>query len=361
MANVSLKNVSKRYDEAAVVNNVSFDLNDGEFMVIVGPSGCGKSTTLRMIAGLEMITDGEITIGARVVNNVHPKDRDVAMVFQNYALYPHMTVRENLEFALRMRRMPAGEIASRVARAAAMLELEELMARKPKALSGGQRQRVAVGRAIVRDPAVFLFDEPLSNLDAKLRTQTRAQLQKLHHELRATSIYVTHDQVEAMTMADRIVVMERGEVQQIAPPMELYNTPVNRFVAGFIGTPAMNFFDGRIQVDASGTRFAASDAEGHAVPLAHVPAACMGATAIGIRPEHLAITEASDPLGFDVVVEVVETLGHQTFIYFPTASGIAVAAVHPDHLLRYGDRLRLRAQSDRVHYFDGAGIRINGA
>jgi len=359
MANVSLRNVTKRYDDGTVaVNGVSFELPDGEFLVIVGPSGCGKSTTLRMIAGLEMISDGEIRIGERVVNNIHPKDRDIAMVFQNYALYPHMTVRQNLEFALKTRRAPREEIERRIAQAARMLELEPLLDRRPKALSGGQRQRVAVGRAIVRDPKVFLFDEPLSNLDAKLRTQTRAQLQKLHHELKATSIYVTHDQVEAMTMADRIVVMDGGEVQQIAPPLELYNHPVNRFVAGFIGTPGMNILDGRPDRSGAAPRFIEHGEGGLAVPLGHFPSAANSAVALGIRPEHLLLTDGSDPLGFPATVEVVETLGNQTYVYVPSAGGFLVVAIHPDRRLAYGDMIHLRAVADRLHFFDAGGRRV---
>ncbi len=366
MSNVSLKNVVKRFDDGTVaVKGVSFDLQDGEFLVIVGPSGCGKTTTLRMIAGLETISEGEISIGDRVVNNVHPKDRDIAMVFQNYALYPHMTVRENLEFALKMRKMPKEDRARRVADVARMLELEPLLDRKPKALSGGQRQRVALGRAIVRNPRVFLFDEPLSNLDAKLRTQTRAELQKLHHELNATSIYVTHDQVEAMTMADKIVVMNNGEVQQIAAPLELYNTPVNRFVAGFIGTPSMNFFDGAIERDSQGLHFVERRAEGaHAdvaeirIPLEGIPSSLDAITGIGVRPEHIHLTEESDPLGFSAIVQVVETLGNQTLIHFPTPHGLGIAAIHPDRIIRYGDRVMLRVLSERVHFFDREGVRV---
>jgi multiple sugar transport system ATP-binding protein len=360
MANVSLNKVSKRFDDGtSAVREVTFDLEDGRFLVIVGPSGCGKTTTLRMIAGLETISSGEISIGGRVVNNVHPKDRDIAMVFQNYALYPHMTVRENLEFALKMRNVAREERAQRVAQAARMLELDQLLERKPKALSGGQRQRVALGRAIVRNPKVFLFDEPLSNLDAKLRTQTRAQLQRLHHELHATSIYVTHDQVEAMTMADKIVVMNGGEVQQIDSPLEIYNRPANRFVAGFIGTPAMNFFDGSIRRTGQETIFVESAPGGLAIPLAGIPESLDArATAIGIRPEHILLTDASDRLGFPATVEVVETLGNQTFIYFQTSHGLAIASVHPDQQLVYGDRINLRVVSDRAHFFDGEGTRI---
>jgi len=359
MAHVSLRNVTKQFDDGTVaVRNVSFDLPDGEFLVIVGPSGCGKSTTLRMIAGLETASEGEIRIGDRTVNDVHPKDRDIAMVFQNYALYPHMSVRQNLEFGLKMRKMPKPDRARRVAEVARMLELEPLLDRKPKALSGGQRQRVALGRAIVRNPKVFLFDEPLSNLDAKLRSQTRAELQKLHHDLKATSIYVTHDQVEAMTMADKIVVMDRGEVQQIDSPLELYNRPINRFVAGFIGTPAMNFFDGVLERTAEGIRFIEQGGAGLQIPLDDVPSAYDRAAALGVRPEHLSLTDDSDRFGFPVPVEVVETLGNQTLVHFPTAAGLAIASVHPDRSIRYGDRVRLRVASDRAHFFDAEGRRI---
>ncbi len=358
MAHVSLDNVTKRFDDGTIaVDSVSFDLPDGEFLVIVGPSGCGKSTTLRMIAGLETVSEGTIRIGERVVNDVHPKDRDIAMVFQNYALYPHMSVRENLEFAMKMRKTPRPEIQQRVASVARMLELEPLLERKPKALSGGQRQRVALGRAIVRDPEVFLFDEPLSNLDAKLRTQTRAELHKLHHDLAATSIYVTHDQTEAMTMADKIVVMNHGKVQQIAAPLDLYNHPVNRFVAGFIGTPAMNFFDGAFDPDAMA--FMEAGEGGLRLPMQGVSPRNLRSRSIGIRPEHLLLSDSQDPLAFPVTVQVVETLGNQTFVHFPSAAGLAVASVHPDHPLKYGDTIYMRIASDRVHFFDADGTTIH--
>lgn len=359
MADVSLRNVVKRFDDGTVaVNGVSFDLPNGEFLVIVGPSGCGKSTTLRMIAGLEMISDGEILIDGRVVNDVHPKDRDIAMVFQNYALYPHMSVRENLEFGLKMRKTSKLEMAGRVNEVARMLELEGLLDRKPKALSGGQRQRVALGRAIVRNPKVFLFDEPLSNLDARLRTQTRAEIQRLHHELHATSIYVTHDQVEAMTMADKIVVMNQGNVQQIAAPLELYRKPANRFVAGFIGTPSMNFFDGRIEEGANGPVFREDGPAGLSIPLGDIPESVRGAVAIGVRPEHLLLGDPSDPLAFPAIVEVVETLGNQTFIHVPTGSGFAVASADPDDHPAYGDTVHLRLVTEKAHFFDAAEQRI---
>lgn len=355
MADVTLNNVWKRFDDGTVaVRDVSFDLSDGLFLVIVGPSGCGKTTTLRMIAGLETISEGEICIGGQSVNNVHPKDRDIAMVFQNYALYPHMTVRQNLEFALKMRKTPKDESARRVAETARMLELDGLLDRKPKQLSGGQRQRVALGRAIVRNPKVFLFDEPLSNLDAKLRTQTRAELQRLHHELKATSIYVTHDQVEAMTMADVIVVMNGGQVQQIAPPMELYRNPANRFVAGFMGTVGMNFFQGTSVEEAEIFRFVEGETSSAvSIPLGEsFPVQAHGAKVIGIRPEHFVLTDASDPLGFPVTIKVIETLGSQTLIHFPSANGLSIASIHPDTRPAYGDTVYLRALTERIHYFD---------
>ena len=360
MADVILENVSKEFDNGTVaVKDVSFHLKDGDFLVIVGPSGCGKTTTLRMIAGLESATSGSIRIGDRVVNDVHPKDRDIAMVFQNYALYPHMTVRENLEFALKMRKAEKGVRDERVASVARMLELDELLDRKPKQLSGGQRQRVALGRAIVRNPAVFLFDEPLSNLDAKLRTQTRAELGRLHHELRGTSIYVTHDQVEAMTMADQIVVMNRGEVQQIAPPMELYNSPVNRFVAGFMGATGMNFFEGRIVTEGDITRFVESGVDGGlSIPLSG-GSVLEGAETIGIRPEHFELSTADDPYGFPVVAKVIETLGAQTLIHFPGGGGLAIASVQPGSEPTYGEQVWLRAVPGKVHFFSATGERIS--
>ena len=360
MADVTLKNVWKRFDEVVAVKDVSFELKDGAFLVIVGPSGCGKTTTLRMIAGLETISEGDISIGGRTVNNIHPKDRDIAMVFQNYALYPHMTVRQNLEFSLKMRRMPKEERAERVATAARMLELGELLERKPKQLSGGQRQRVALGRAIVRQPKVFLFDEPLSNLDAKLRTQTRAELQRLHHKLKATSIYVTHDQVEAMTMADMIVVMNNGEVQQIAPPMELYERPANKFVAGFIGTVGMNFVQGKTVKQNGIMQFTEEPGEFNLnIPLGEtIPAAAENARTIGIRPEHFVTTDAADPLGFPVLVHVVETLGSQTLVHFPSAQGLSVASIDPDSRPVYGETIYLRVLPERIHYFDPNDVRI---
>ncbi|HEX2725850.1 MAG TPA: sn-glycerol-3-phosphate ABC transporter ATP-binding protein UgpC, partial [Beijerinckiaceae bacterium] len=291
MAAVEIRNVRKAFGATAVIHGVSVDIADGEFVILVGPSGCGKSTLLRMIAGLENITAGEIRIGERVVNNVPPKERDIAMVFQNYALYPHMTVADNMAFSLKLRRAPKAEIDTRVQRAAAILGLSQLLGRYPRQLSGGQRQRVAMGRAIVRDPQVFLFDEPLSNLDAKLRVAMRTEIKELHQRLKTTTVYVTHDQIEAMTMADKIVVMHDGIVEQMGAPLELYDHPDNLFVAGFIGSPAMNFIKGRI--DNGG--FVADG--GLKLPLRSAPAASAGKPAIyGIRPEHFRLAPDGIPM-----------------------------------------------------------------
>src|ERR671918_332797 len=295
MARVFLKNLNKKFDDTHAVKDVNLEIRDREFVVLVGPSGCGKTTTLRMVAGLEDITDGEIYIGDRLVNDVPPKDRNIAMVFQNYALYPHMTVYKNMAFSLKLRRTPRDEIERRVKAAADILGIGDLLERKPKQLSGGQRQRVAVGRAIVRQPEVFLFDEPLSNLDAKLRVQMRSELIKLHYQLEATMIYVTHDQVEAMTMGDRIVIMNNGEIQQVGAPMEVYDHPVNMFVAGFIGSPAMNFFQGKLTAQNSDLFV---DLGKFAVKLpksqAHLYSSHVNKKVVfGIRPEN--ISDREDP------------------------------------------------------------------
>src|SRR5205809_4371776 len=313
MADVALRDVVKRFDEVEAVRNISLTIPDSEFVVLVGASGCGKSTTLRMIAGLEEVTEGEILIGTEKVNDVPPKDRDIAMVFQNYALYPHMTVFENMSFGLRLRRVPKPEIRERVEHAARILDITDLLQRRPKQLSGGQRQRVAMGRAIVRNPKVFLFDEPLSNLDAKLRVQMRTEIKRVHQKVRTTTVYVTHDQVEAMTLADRVVVMNRGRIEQIGPPNELYHAPKTRFVAGFIGSPAMNFLPCRLEEDDGALRVRLSEELALPVPPAHAARyrAYAGRTGLtfGLRPEHLAENKSNGgtPLGMiDALIEVAE-------------------------------------------------------
>src|SRR2546425_7096886 len=318
MAQVTLRQLVKNYDDTPAVRGINLDIPDKEFIVLVGPSGCGKTTTLRMLAGLEEITAGEIHIGERLVNDLPPKDRDIAMVFQNYALYPHMTVYDNMAFGLKMRKFPKAEIAKRVRDAAEILGIQELLKRKPRQLSGGQRRRVAVGRAIVRHPQVFLFDEPLSNLDAKLRVQMRVELKRLHERLETTAIYVTHDQVEAMTLGDRVVVMKDGWIQQVGEPLELYGKPANRFVAGFIGSPAMNFVEVTV-ADANGALWA--DTPGFRVKVPLASAGRLGPyrgqrVTLGIRPEDLRVATGSDGAdhSFDTVVEVVEPLGSEILL-----------------------------------------------
>jgi len=358
MAEVVLENVCKRYDNgAAAVDRFSLSIADREFLVLVGPSGCGKSTTLRMIAGLEDITSGTIRIGDRCVNDVPPKDRDIAMVFQNYALYPHMTVFENMAFGLKLRGAPRREIETRVGEAAEILGLGELMKRLPKQLSGGQRQRVAVGRAIVRKPKVFLFDEPLSNLDAKMRVEMRAEISRLHRHLGATMVYVTHDQMEAMTMGDRIVVMDRGRIQQAAPPLEVYRQPSNLFVAGFIGTPPMNLLRGRVEAD--GVRCGFRCASGvFPVPerwRASVAARAGREAVLGIRPEAVG-EEASG--GADVAalrgtVDGVEPMGAETFVQMTLDGGVRIIArVSPERVLKVGASVELPVSLARSVWFD---------
>jgi multiple sugar transport system ATP-binding protein len=363
MASVRLENVKKVYDGGIVaVHNISLDIADKEFVVLVGPSGCGKSTTLRMIAGLEEVTEGRIFIDGKVVNDVAPKDRDIAMVFQNYALYPHMSVFENMAFGLKLRKFPRTEIDARVHEAAAILGIEEYLDRKPKALSGGQRQRVAVGRAIVRKPKVFLFDEPLSNLDAKLRVQMRTEISKLHQRLGATMIYVTHDQTEAMTMADKIVLMKDGIVQQIDAPLAIYNRPKNRFVAGFIGSPAMNFFEGAItkkknlvfEESAGGLQCSIGKADQKRM------SEYVGKNVLlGLRPEHLTLggekKELKKGSGVKANIEVVEPMGNEVFVYFTTAAGGKqyVARCSPEHHPSVGTEMMLRFDPDCAQYFDG--------
>ena len=365
MANVEFSGVRKVYDNGFVaVHDATFTIDDGEFVVLVGPSGCGKSTTLRMVAGLESISDGTLQIGEEVVNQVAPKDRDIAMVFQNYALYPHMTVRENMGFGLKLRKFKKQDIQDRVVQAADVLGIRDILDRKPKQLSGGQRQRVAVGRAIVRKPRVFLFDEPLSNLDAKLRVQMRTEISKLHRQLRATMIYVTHDQVEAMTMGDRIVVMKDGHIQQIAPPLELYNEPANRFVAGFIGSPAMNFFDGSLEEE-KGFLFREAGG-GFTVPLdlvklPHLRPYANKKITLGIRPEDIRVHTGKSSPEENLVeshLDVLEPMGNEIFVYGKTAHHPIVARVDPQPLPEPGSALTLVLDTEKFHFFSEGGNRI---
>jgi multiple sugar transport system ATP-binding protein len=354
MASVSINDVRKSFGTTPVIHGVNIAINDGEFVVLVGPSGCGKSTLLRMIAGLENITAGEIRIGERVVNNVPPKERDIAMVFQNYALYPHMTVAANMGFSLKLRRAAKEEIDARVQRAASILSLTPLLERYPRQLSGGQRQRVAMGRAIVRDPQVFLFDEPLSNLDAKLRVAMRTEIKELHQRLKTTTVYVTHDQIEAMTMADKIVVMHDGLVEQIGAPLELYDRPQNLFVAGFIGSPAMNFMKGTIRANGSATF---EGPGGVRLPLPAAPAAWNGKAAVyGVRPEHFTLAED----GADAEVQVIEPTGSETQVVTKMGGEEIIAVFRERHPFQPGDRIRLKPDPRLVHLFDEpAGKRLN--
>ena len=360
MAEVILKNVCKIYEGGVkAVNSVSIDIHDKEFMVLVGPSGCGKSTTLRMIAGLEEISDGEIKIGERIVNDVPPKDRDIAMVFQNYALYPHMTVYENLAFGLKLRKFSKEEIEKRVKEAADILGIGDYLNRKPKALSGGQRQRVAVGRAIVRNPAVFLFDEPLSNLDAKMRTQMRVEIKRLHAKLGATMIYVTHDQIEAMTMGDRIVVMEGGRIRQAGAPLEVYEHPADRFVAGFIGTPPMNFFEGRLERGADGAPAFRLGASALPLPAAwrdRVASLADGPATLGVRPECVAPAAAcAAGAAIDAEVDVVEPMGAETYVYAAAEGASFIARVPSGAPVRGGTRARFLLDLSRASLFGPDG------
>jgi multiple sugar transport system ATP-binding protein len=356
MARVLMRSLNKKYDEVHAVIDVNLEIHDQEFVVLVGPSGCGKTTTLRMVAGLESITSGNISIDEKVVNALAPMDRDIAMVFQNYALYPHMSVYDNMAFGLKMRKFDKPEIARRVKEAAEILGIQELLRRKPRQLSGGQRQRVALGRAIVRHPQVFLFDEPLSNLDAKLRVQMRVELKKLHERLGTTAIYVTHDQVEAMTLGDRVVVMRDGRVQQVGDPMELYSTPANRFVAGFLGSPAMNFAGVRIAAQ-SGGLWAEREGIRIKVPQPIVPR--LGDYAgkevtFGVRPEDMHIAGEGDPsdLSFDAAVEVVERLGSEILLDVAVGSATMVASVAPTATAKVHEKLRLAVNPERLHFFD---------
>jgi multiple sugar transport system ATP-binding protein len=357
MATVTFENVNKVFGDFQAVKDLNLEIGDGEFMVLVGPSGCGKTTSLRMVAGLEEITSGTLRIGDRVVNDVPPKDRDIAMVFQSYALYPHMTVRENLAFGLKLRKIPKAEIERRVNETAETIQLQKLLDRKPKELSGGQRQRVALGRAIVREPAVFLMDEPLSNLDAKLRVQTRAEIARLHQRLKTTIVYVTHDQVEAMTMGSRIAVMNDGLLEQVGSPQVLYDTPVSRFVAGFIGSPSMNFVE--VHMDGTGETARLVGPAGWSIPIpsryreAAMPRA--GKTLVaGFRPEHLDIGEAGPGFGsFRARADVVEYLGNEELLHVSAADQDVVAIVASEHRVRPGDIVNLVLPLDKLHLFDG--------
>jgi len=346
MASVAIRDVKKAFGATSVIHGVDISIRDGEFVVLVGPSGCGKSTLLRMIAGLENITAGEIRIGDRVVNNVPPKERDVAMVFQNYALYPHMTVAANMAFSMKLRGAPQSEIDERVNRAAAILGLSQLLGRYPRQLSGGQRQRVAMGRAIVRDPQVFLFDEPLSNLDAKLRVQMRTEIKELHQRLKTTTVYVTHDQIEAMTMADKIVVMHDGRVEQIGAPLELYDRPDNLFVAGFIGSPAMNMIKGRIRVN--GTASFEGPA-GVTFSLAAAGSGYDGRPAVyGVRPEHFSLSED----GAEAEVQVIEPTGSELQVVAKLGGEDIIAVFRERHQFKPGEKIRLKPDPRLVHLFD---------
>jgi multiple sugar transport system ATP-binding protein len=368
MAQVVIDHLVKVYPEKSgpgvrAVNDISLRIEDREFMVLVGPSGCGKSTTLRMIAGLEEISDGTITIDGKVVNHVLPKDRDIAMVFQNYALYPHMSVYENLAFGLKLRKFPKAEIDARVREAAAMLGLEQLLDRRPKALSGGQRQRVAVGRAIVRKPKVFLFDEPLSNLDAKMRVSTRTEISKLHARLGATMIYVTHDQVEAMTMGDRICVMKDGNIMQVAAPLELYNHPANLFVASFIGSPPMNFFKGAIKRAGNHLSFVETNAKAAPLTLAlddRLSSLAAGLVdqpiVFGVRPEDvqdaLTVTHPDPARTAEVTVEVSEPMGAETYLYLDTGATSFIARVRPTDRFEANQKIKVTFSLAHAHLFD---------
>jgi multiple sugar transport system ATP-binding protein len=358
MAEVALRNVVKRYDDVEAVRSINLDIPDNEFVVLVGPSGCGKSTTLRMIAGLEEVTSGDIFIGGDIVNDLPPKDRDIAMVFQNYALYPHMTAFENMSFGLRLRKLAKDDIKRRVDNAARILDITELLDRKPKALSGGQRQRVAMGRAIVRNPKVFLFDEPLSNLDAKLRVQMRTEIKRVHQLVKTTTVYVTHDQVEAMTLADRVVVMNGGLIEQIASPQDLYHHPRTRFVAGFIGSPAMNLLRCRLEQNGTGQRVCISDTISLPVPAsrsARFQPLTGKELIFGLRPEHITEPRRSDhgeQSEFSATLDVVEPMGMETMVYFGVDGQEVCGRVDPGSALGPGESMRLHANMEHMHLID---------
>ena len=371
MAQVSVRKLVKKYGQLQVVHGIDFEVADGEFVVLVGPSGCGKSTTLRMIAGLETVTGGEIHINGEPVNDVPPRDRDIAMVFQDYALYPHMSVRQNLGFGLKMRDTPRARIEEAVRRTADILQINELLERKPKQLSGGQRQRVAIGRAIAREPALFLFDEPLSNLDAKLRVEMRTQIKRLHMAFNATSLYVTHDQTEAMTLADRIVVLRSGIIEQVGSPNQLYSEPVNRFVAGFIGSPTMNFLDARLV--ASGGVSAVAIEGGPTLPLPESMVQGLAGYSgqrvlFGVRPEHLTNTWTEDNrdgvglVPLDIPVEIVEPLGADTLVFGRLGNSEIVSRISTTTNIRPGEVTRVHVDMKRTHVFDrDTGLRLGAS
>ena len=358
MADVHLKQVVKHYGDTQVIHGIDLDIQDGEFVVLVGPSGCGKSTLLRMVAGLEEITGGEVSIGDRVVNNLEPKDRDIAMVFQNYALYPHMSVYDNMAYGLKIKGLPKAEIEQRVKMAADLLQLSALLERRPRQLSGGQRQRVAMGRAIVREPAVFLFDEPLSNLDAKLRVQMRVEIKRLQRRLGTTSIYVTHDQVEAMTMADRLVVMHNGVAEQIGTPLEVYQRPATVFVAGFIGSPAMNFLPATLSADGKTVDLGG----GMTLPVPTAPAGAGGPVTLGLRPEHLTEQTDKSDATIAIVVDLVEMLGADTLVYghIEGTESSLTARLPGISPVKIGATMHLSPPLDELHLFNSeTSKRIN--
>jgi multiple sugar transport system ATP-binding protein len=358
MASVTFKNIQKKFGDLTVIKSLNINVEDKEFLVLVGPSGCGKTTALRLLAGLEEISDGQIFIGDRVVNDVAPKDRDIAMVFQSYALYPHLSVYDNMAFGLKLRKTPKDEIKRRVSEAADVLGIQELLQRKPRQLSGGQRQRVAVGRAIVREPKVFLFDEPLSNLDAKLRVQMRAEISKLHQRLQTTFIYVTHDQTEAMTMATRIAVINKGELQQLDTPQNLYDYPNNLFVAGFIGSPAMNFFPGKLVKDGAKIIVDTGDFKVQIPEKFAKPYQGMDGKSVifGIRPENIHDPEyapqVSNPEKVTCKVDVTELMGNETLLYLVSGKNTFVGRVDPRSKMRVGDTSHVLFDMEKFHIFD---------
>ncbi len=365
MAQVTLRNLVKNYDDTPAVCGIDLDILDKEFVVLVGPSGCGKSTTLRMIAGLEDITAGEVLIGGEVVNDMPPKDRDIAMVFQNYALYPHMTVYENMSFGLRIKKVAKDEIARRVENAARILDISELLQRKPKQLSGGQRQRVAMGRAIVRDPKVFLFDEPLSNLDAQLRVQMRIEIKKVHQKVRTTTVYVTHDQIEAMTLADRVVVMNAGRIEQVGAPNELYHRPATRFVAGFIGSPAMNFLPCSLEALPDGLSVRLSGDISFPVPQQRIeryrPHLGSSGLLFGLRPEHIVEQRSQlepNHFSFEVMLDVTEPMGMETLVHFRVSGTDVCGRVSPAAEAESGRNMKLVADLNNMHLIDGNSGRV---